>query len=132
MNKTVQETPFFLRKLSSLDPHMIYIGPYNRPRRLLKGWHLFLFHPVYIKIALVLNSVQFAIHLIQYWVILSILREKFVSKLGFEPQISSFTHWRSTIQPLETHIIIIIIRVFCPRAGPLLQAQFEVDRKLRN
>ena len=27
-----------------------------------------------------------------------------MSKLGFETQISSFAHWRSTIEPLETHI----------------------------
>ena len=33
-----------------------------------------------------------------------ILGEKFVSKLGSEPQISSLTHWRSTIEPLETYI----------------------------
>ena len=32
------------------------------------------------------------------------LREKFVSKLGFEPQIFSFSRGRSTIEPLETHI----------------------------
>ena len=33
-----------------------------------------------------------------------ILREKFVSMIGFEPQISSFTYWRSTIEPFETPI----------------------------
>ena len=43
---------FFMRKLSSLDPILyiyIYFGPFNRPRRMLKGWHLFLFYPVYDK-----------------------------------------------------------------------------------
>ena len=38
----------FVRKLSSLDPilYTYFFGPFNRSRRLLKGWHLFPFHPV--------------------------------------------------------------------------------------
>ena len=37
--------------LPSITPHIyiyiyIYIDPFNRPRRLLKGWHLFPFQPV--------------------------------------------------------------------------------------
>ena len=31
----------------------------------------------------------------KYW------EKKIVSKLGFEPQISSFKYWRSTIEPLR-------------------------------
>ena len=51
MNKTEQETPFS-KKTIKFRPHIIYIyiyiyiGPFNRPGRLLKGWHLFPFHPV--------------------------------------------------------------------------------------
>ena len=32
---------------------------------------------------------------------IQILREKIVSKLGFEPEISSFTHWSLTIGSLR-------------------------------
>ena len=31
----------------------------------------------------------------------SLSREKFVSKQGFKPQITSFTHWRSTTESLR-------------------------------
>ena len=36
----------FLRKLSSSDPilYIHFFNPFNRPRRLLKWWHLFPFH----------------------------------------------------------------------------------------
>ena len=48
MNKTEQETRF-LEKTIKFRPHIAYtfFDPVNRPRRLLKGWHLFPFHPVY-------------------------------------------------------------------------------------
>ena len=48
MNKTEQETPFFEKSIK-FRPHIVYIffGPFNRPRRLLKRWHLFPFRPVY-------------------------------------------------------------------------------------
>ena len=48
VNKTKQETPFSEQTIK-FRPHIIYnfFGPFNRPRRLLKGWHLFPFHPVH-------------------------------------------------------------------------------------
>ena len=48
MNRTEQETPFS-EKTIKFAPHVVYkfFVPFNRPRRLLKGWHLFPFHPVY-------------------------------------------------------------------------------------
>ena len=37
-------------KTIKFRPHAIYnfFGPFNCPRRLFKGWHLFPFHPVYL------------------------------------------------------------------------------------
>ena len=50
MNKTEQETAFSEETIK-FRPHTVYnfFGPLNRPRRLLKGWHLFPFHS-YIQI----------------------------------------------------------------------------------
>ena len=47
MNKTEQETPFS-ENVIKFRAHIVYtsFGPVNRPQRLLKGWHLFPFHPV--------------------------------------------------------------------------------------
>ena len=47
MNKTEQET-LFSEETIKFRPHIVYkfFGPFSRPRRLLKGWHLFPFHPV--------------------------------------------------------------------------------------
>ena len=47
MNKTEQETPFSGETIK-FRPHIVYkfFGPFNRLRRLLKGCHLFSFHPV--------------------------------------------------------------------------------------
>ena len=49
MNKTEQETPFSEETIK-FRPHIVYkfFGPFNRPRRVFKGWHLFPFHPVCI------------------------------------------------------------------------------------
>ena len=48
MDKTEQET-HFSEETIKFRPHTAYkfFGPFNRPRRLLKGWHLFPFHPIY-------------------------------------------------------------------------------------
>ena len=49
--KTEQGTPFSEETIK-FRPHILYtfFGPFNRPRRLLKGWHLFPFHSVYYMI----------------------------------------------------------------------------------
>ena len=36
------------------------------------------------------------------------IEKKFESKLGFEPQISSFTHWHSTIESLRHRYLLRI------------------------
>ena len=48
MNKIEQETPF-PEETIKFRHHIEYkfFGSFNRPRRLLKGWHLFPFHSVY-------------------------------------------------------------------------------------
>ena len=49
MNKTEHETPFSENTIK-FRPHIVYnyiFDLFNRPRRLLIGWHLFPFHPVY-------------------------------------------------------------------------------------
>ena len=45
MNETEQETPFS-EKTINFRPRIVYtfFDPFNCPRRLLKGWHLFPFH----------------------------------------------------------------------------------------
>ena len=67
----------FLRKVSSLDPilYMAYIGPFNRRRRLLKGWNdmkryklkyssvILVFHPLYKFFKLVLKLLNHHIHI---------------------------------------------------------------------
>ena len=60
MNKTEQETPFSEETIK-FRPHIVYkfVGPFHRPRRLLKGWHLFPFHPVDLNVDI--NSGQ-AVH----------------------------------------------------------------------
>ena len=49
MNKTEQETPFS-EETNKFRPHIVYtfFGPFYRPRRLLKGWHLFPLHPIHV------------------------------------------------------------------------------------
>ena len=53
MNKTEQETSFSEKTIKFIL-YIVYkfFGPFNRPRRLLKGWHLFPFHSVETKLNL--------------------------------------------------------------------------------
>ena len=48
MNKAEQEIPFSEETIK-FRPHFVhkFVCPFNRPRGLLKGWHLFPFNPVY-------------------------------------------------------------------------------------
>ena len=79
MNKTEQETPFPEEPIK-FRPHIVYklFGPFNRPRRLLKGWHLFLFNPVYILGRRVLRIFG------------SLIRSKPVMELTFNPPVVNF------------------------------------------
>ena len=60
MNKADQETPFS-EKTIKFRPHIVYkfFGPFNSPRRLLQGWHLFPFQPVQYIHLLGLNEFKF-------------------------------------------------------------------------
>ena len=104
MNKTEQET-HFSEKTIKFRSHIIYkfFGPFNLPRRLLKGWHLLPFHPVDFENKRIqnINSTELLISVI----LILICKFQIVPRaLGFEVEDSKFFS-----RSLKTCLIILSI-----------------------